>query len=324
MLRIPAGARTSSGVPVIAAEPDAAAEPLAVACSRERLHRLLDQWGAVLLRGFDIADPARLRSMLGVLARTPLDYDERTTRRRAVGHDVYTSTEHPARQRILPHNENSYASQWPALLLFCCARPAEHGGETPLYQGTRVLAEIDPAVIEELSCREILHIRNFGTGLGLSAEEAFGVADRAAIEDRLNQAGIAFDWLPGDRLRTRWRTRPILVHPRTGVSVFFSHVAFCHQSALPADVGPEMLAMFGPDGLPFNTFFGDGAPIPDAFIAEILAAYDRVETTFTWQRGDCLVVDNMACAHGRRPFEGDRMVLVALAEPVRRAEAHFV
>jgi len=39
----------------------------------------------------------------------------------------------------------------------------------------------------------------------------------------------------------------------------------------------------------------------------------RAETvTFSWQRGDVLVLDHMLTAHGRRPFTGDRRVLVAM------------
>ena len=39
----------------------------------------------------------------------------------------------------------------------------------------------------------------------------------------------------------------------------------------------------------------------------------RAETvTFSWQRGDVLVLDHMLTAHGRRPFTGARRVLVAM------------
>ena len=36
-----------------------------------------------------------------------------------------------------------------------------------------------------------------------------------------------------------------------------------------------------------------------------------------WRPGDLLLVDNLRCAHSREPFEGDREVLVGMAEPVR-------
>jgi alpha-ketoglutarate-dependent taurine dioxygenase len=35
--------------------------------------------------------------------------------------------------------------------------------------------------------------------------------------------------------------------------------------------------------------------------------------TFTWGKGDVLLCDNQRTAHGRRPFKGDRLVMVAMA-----------
>jgi len=33
-----------------------------------------------------------------------------------------------------------------------------------------------------------------------------------------------------------------------------------------------------------------------------------------WRTGDVLLVDNVLLAHGRRPFTGDRRVLVAMSD----------
>lgn len=38
------------------------------------------------------------------------------------------------------------------------------------------------------------------------------------------------------------------------------------------------------------------------------------EVAFPWQPGDVLVVDNMLVSHGRRPFSGERRILVAMSE----------
>jgi len=61
---------------------------------------------------------------------------------------------------------------------------------------------------------------------------------------------------------------------------------------------------------------------------EILSVYRDLEVSFPWQEGDVLLVDNVAVAHGRRPFRGERKILVALgdesgydqAEPVEHRE----
>jgi alpha-ketoglutarate-dependent taurine dioxygenase len=41
---------------------------------------------------------------------------------------------------------------------------------------------------------------------------------------------------------------------------------------------------------------------------------------FTWEKGDVLMVDNMLTAHSRRPFLGERKILVGMAEPLRGRE----
>ena len=55
--------------------------------------------------------------------------------------------------------------------------------------------------------------------------------------------------------------------------------------------------------------------IEDTEMRDILQAYDQVETTFAWQEGDILVLDNMLVAHARCPFGGAREIYVAM-DPV--------
>ena len=63
---------------------------------------------------------------------------------------------------------------------------------------------------------------------------------------------------------------------------------------------------------PKSVFFGDGGAIADDDIAQIARALTESETVFAWQVGDVLLVDNQAIAHGRRPFKGERQIMVAL------------
>jgi alpha-ketoglutarate-dependent taurine dioxygenase len=50
-------------------------------------------------------------------------------------------------------------------------------------------------------------------------------------------------------------------------------------------------------------------------VETIRAAIAAETRSFPWQTGDILLVDNMAVAHGRAPYEGERRVLVAMTEP---------
>jgi hypothetical protein len=47
---------------------------------------------------------------------------------------------------------------------------------------------------------------------------------------------------------------------------------------------------------------------------EILGVYRSLEVSFPWEQGDLLVVDNVLAAHGRKPFTGERKILVVLGD----------
>jgi hypothetical protein len=74
---------------------------------------------------------------------------------------------------------------------------------------------------------------------------------------------------------------------------------------------------YGPDGLPFTTRFGNGEPIGEDVVNLINHAYQAHTLREAWQAGDVLVVDNIRTAHGRDPFEGDREIVVGMADAFR-------
>jgi amino acid adenylation domain-containing protein len=280
--------------------------------------------GAILFRGFEFDGADDLTRFVEAMARRVMQYSERTSPRTLVKGCTYTSTEHPADQCILLHNENSYASSWPQQIVFHCVMPPARGGQTTICDCRRVLSTIDPEVVREFQQRGIVHVRNFTPGIGLSIEQVFGTADRASVESSLERSGYELEWLGAGRLRTRKRMDAVLRHPETQVPIWFNHAAFFNAAALPEAVRASMLELFGAQGLPNNTFFADCTPIPEPTIAHILSAYERNRIQFDWRTGDCMLLDNMLVAHGREPFDGGRRVLVAMADPVRREEASVV
>ena len=66
--------------------------------------------------------------------------------------------------------------------------------------------------------------------------------------------------------------------------------------------------------LPHHACFGDGSPLEEADLNQIRAAMIAEERVFDWQAGDVLLVDNILVMHGRRPFLGERRVLVSLGQ----------
>ncbi len=280
----------------------------------------LEKHGGVLFRGFQIASAPALDRMIGAIAGEPLSYRERSSPRTQVSGNVYTSTEHPPDQAIFLHNENSYQHAWPRRVFFCCVTPAEAGGQTPIADTRRVLAKIDPAIVRRFSDRQVLYVRNFNAGLGLSWQVVFQTDDRAAVETYCRTAGIQCVWRDDNRLKTLQVRPAVAKHPRTGEQVWFNHAAFFHVTTLPPAIREALLSQMPEADLPNNTYYGDGRPIEAGVMDELRGAYAEATRLFPWEAGDLLVLDNMLMAHGREPFSGSRTVLVGLAAPMAWAD----
>src|SRR5215217_5081417 len=74
---------------------------------------LLRRHGALLFRGFSISTLPQFEQFARSTMKGLMEYAERSSPRSKVGSGVYTSTNHPAKQEILLHNEQSYTLNWP-------------------------------------------------------------------------------------------------------------------------------------------------------------------------------------------------------------------
>ena len=115
-------------------------------------------------------------------------------------------------------------------------------------------------------------------------------------------------------MRTKAVAQAVARHPETGETAWFNQAHLFHVSSIDPSIRKILMAKFKEEGLPRNSYYGDGTPIEDAVLDEIRAAYTKAEVAFPWQPGDVLMIDNMLVSHGRRPFKGPRKTLVAMAE----------
>jgi alpha-ketoglutarate-dependent taurine dioxygenase len=285
---------------------------------RARIDELLIRHGGILFRGFGVDGPQPLERFVRAASGEALEYRERSSPRTAVEGRIYTSTDYPPSHPIFLHNENSYQNVWPLKIFFCCQQPAAAGGETPIADCRRVLAQIDPEVRDRFAAKGWMYVRNFGDGFGLDWKTVFQTADRTAVEEHCAKSGIAVEWKAGGRLRTR-AVRPALArHPQTGEELWFNHATFFNVSTLEPEVRAALTAEMADDDLPANTYYGDGEPIEPAVLDHLRGLYRQETVAFAWQQGDVLLLDNMMVAHGRAPYQGERKILVGMAEPVVR------
>ena len=282
---------------------------------RALIERTLATTGGLLFRGFTVPDADTFRAFVTELAPELLEYKERSTPRTEVGGRIYTSTEYPAHQHIALHNEFSYAYTWPLRIAFFALRPADEGGETPIADSRKVYAAMAPDVRERFATRGVMYVRNYGTGVDLSWQDAFQTGDRTEVEAYFRRAPLDWEWLDGDRLRTRQIRPAVGRHPETGEMVWFNQAHLFHVSNLGAEGEASMRSVFADEDLPRNAHYGDGSPISAEDLAEARRALHAATVVFPWQQGDVLLLDNMLIAHGRRPYRGARTILTALGQP---------
>ncbi|WP_328917396.1 MULTISPECIES: TauD/TfdA family dioxygenase [unclassified Streptomyces] len=287
---------------------------------RDAIQAELHRSGAVLLRGLPVEDAAGFARARDALIRQRAGYKEKATPRTDFGEGVFSSTDLPAIQPIRLHNENSYTLDFPGVLLFGCVIAPEEGGATTVGDMREALRQLPPELVERFARAGWLLVRNYSELAGLPWYKTFATEDKAVAEAYCRENTVGYEWLDDDSMLTRQRRSAIVTHPVTGERSWFNHFAFWNSRTLDPDVREVLVETYGEDGLPFNTYLGDGSSLTDAEVDAINEVYDRVTVRETWQRGDLMLVDNILCAHGREAYKGDRKILVAMGEPVALAD----
>jgi alpha-ketoglutarate-dependent taurine dioxygenase len=270
--------------------------------------------GAVLFRGFDLQTTEDFEQLIATVSGKLLDYSYASTPRTLVSGHIYTSTEYPAHQFIPLHNEHSYSRTWPMKLWFFSLQVAAAGGETPIADSRKIYQSLPRDIRDCCERKGLVYVRNYGTGLDLSWEDVFQTTDRREVENYCGRADIEFEWVGAEQLRTRQRCQVSARHPQTGELVWFNQAHLFHFSRLPAEAREFLSATFAEADLPRNVYFGDGSAIDPEMISEILRVYEAQSVAFPWAAGDVLLLDNMLTAHGRRPFSGQRKVVVGMSQ----------
>ncbi|HZM83910.1 MAG TPA: TauD/TfdA family dioxygenase [Candidatus Limnocylindrales bacterium] len=288
---------------------------LAIAGAADAFGDLLAREKVVVFRGFNVAE-GELGAVMDALLPNRLAYIHGTSPRTKVGSNVYTSTEYPQDMTIAMHSELSYSHHWPTRLLFYCAKASESGGATPVVDcGLWMHAldeEVRSAFADGIRYSQNLHD---GYGLGRSWQQTFETDDRQAVESYLEVGESDWKWTSDGGLRIVSPVRPSTIkHPVTGIEGWFNQADHFHPAALGDETARELAQILPPEELPQSVTFADGSPIPDDYIFQVRDRGLLLAVDVDWREGDLMVVDNMAAGHGRRPYTGDRRVLVAMSE----------
>jgi alpha-ketoglutarate-dependent taurine dioxygenase len=304
----------------------------------------LRTWGAIVFRGFDVAKAEDFERVARSVDDDLKNEYLGTSPRNALTSHVFTASELPPFYPIPQHCEMSFTKNPPRRLFFSClVEPAEGSGETPLCDFRRVLADLDPAIVERFEKRGIRIVRNYA-GAGSASRfnpfqlkrwnEMFLTNDRTAVEKRCREEGFEPVWTGGDGLRLVSTQAVTRTHPETGEAVWHNHVTTFHPSQAAGEyrriyeLRPtlkhwlvlqvarvlERIERRRPsEELAMHCTHLDGSPMADADVEAVREAVWKHLVINPWKKGDVVAIDNFAVSHGRLPYAGPRMVAVAWA-----------
>src|SRR5918999_1623196 len=287
---------------------------------RDALRTVVAEHGSVLVRGLGLRDAAEVGAVFARLATGLMVEKEAFASRRTYSDGVYSSSPWPTNQPMCMHHELSYTLEFPGLMLFACLAAPTDGGATAVADSPTVLDALPTELVGRFEREGWLLTRSYNDEIGASFAEAFGTEDRGAIERYCRANAIEFEWQPDGGLRTRQCRSAVVRHPVTGQRCWFNQIAFLNEWTLAPEVREFLVDVYGADGLPFNTRFGNGDPIGQDVVELLNKVYEDNTAREPWQAGDLLLVDNVRTAHSREPFQGPREVLAAMADAVRLAD----
>jgi alpha-ketoglutarate-dependent taurine dioxygenase len=288
---------------------------------RDDVRSLVTRDGAVVVRGLPIVDDDAFVAACHAVTDATVPEREPFAPREPRPGTVYSSALWPSDQPMCMHHEGSYGREVPGLMFFGCLVAPAAGGAIALADGTAVLRDLPPALVERFAREGWQLIRNHNGFVGVGWEDAYGVADRAALADHCLAEDIELTASADGTVRTSRRRPAVVVHPQTGEPVWFNQIAFLNEWTMEPAVREYLVAELGPEGLPYTTTYGDGEPLDEATVAQINDVYAAHTMREPLRAGDLYIVDNVRTAHSREPYTGDREVVVAFGEPVKPVAA---
>ncbi len=297
-----------------------------MANNHDAIEQALLLFGALVWRGFPIADTDEFLIMMQGFSPYAQGYAGGTSNRKAIKDGVMEATRTPPDVYIQLHQEMSYMPQNPRALAFFCKQPPDHGGETVICDMRGFLEELPDALRRKFEEHDAVYVRNLRSQdvddwrarpefRHASWQYWFDSEDRNVVSAQLGERGTEYSWNEDGSLTFWNRTPAIALHPDTGDRLYFNQLNSQIQNA--ANIGDERYNLLndhygGHTDWPYSVRFGNGDPITDEDYRVLRATLEARKIAFPWQAGDVMLLDNKLTAHGRHPYAGERNVQVML------------
>ncbi|PYH97868.1 Clavaminate synthase-like protein [Aspergillus ellipticus CBS 707.79] len=330
----------ASGVPAVS---DAVIAITALAESG-RLSQLLQTHGAVLIRGVGHPSAATFAQLVNAAEKGrgshPFVQIGLAGKRTILGENIWTANEGPSDHRFYQHNEYSRYTRFPSNIHFYCEKKAPEGGETPVAHSALVyekLKEEVPELVQAVHERGLAMKMAFrapghegkGNEFNWAGVHSFGQefelgddrdTQKAKVEVQVRKLTPEFRWLENDALELTQYIPGIRRSPASGLPVWFNGLV--GRYGMTRDLGALEPPHIGRDGMTYLPCdYGDGTVIPKEYLERLARVIDGLEVNVGLEEGDLLLVDNFQVSHGRKPWTGERRILVSMWEGGKPIEA---
>ncbi len=280
--------------------------------SRTTLNRQAMDHGAVLFRGLPLSTDQDLDRFIRAFDYPNFPYADSLSNAVRVNRTerVFTANEAPPDVTICLHHEMAQTPVYPSRLFFFCEQPAEQGGATPLCRSDILferLKEEFPEFVADCETKGLLYTNIMPaendptSGMGRSWQSTFRAETRAAAEQRLQNLGYSWEWLPDGCLRSTTPVLQAVMKVEPGRKTFFNQLIAAFHGWKDSRNDPTKAVTFG-----------DGSLLNPATMDTVAKIAEELTFDVPWQKGDVALVDNRVAMHGRRTFTGTRKVLASL------------
>jgi len=281
--------------------------------NRDNLHQKLIEHGAVLLRGFPVHSADAFERLLDQTQYRNMPYIGGAAPRNKVTETrIVTANEAPASETIPFHHEMAQVPIPPGYIFFYCDIASASGGSTSLLHSGEICKEffaIDPAFAAQVEQDGVRYTRvmpaqtDTNSPIGRSWRETFNADSREAAEVAMQDAGMSWEWLSDDSVRTTTKVlSAVKFDAETDQKVFFNSVVAVYTGWDDArNEGKKAVTT------------GTGELMDAGALQALIHKMDELAVNFRWQPGDVLMINNHTVLHARQPYTGDRRILAAIA-----------
>jgi len=277
-----------------------------VKSNKALLEKYLLSCGAILLRGFPVSTASNFNDVVEALGFKEFPYIGGAASRTHVTGRIFTANEAPPENIITFHHEMSNLPEYPSKLYFFCETEPANGGETPIVFSNHIYQQIlkkHPDFVLKLEELGLTYKRFLGNEdddskpVGRSWKSSFMTDDKSIAEERAAKMCMKLEWME-DGVNTITGPLPAFkVDGNTGNKTWFNAMFTAHAWKDSAN----------------GIAYGNGTPLPSSIVDDCHKLCHQECVAIPWERGDVLLLDNLAVLHSRRSFQPPRRILASLA-----------